>query len=714
MRRNRRKLAAQLLDQQLSQAVDETLTEANYAPPPRSCLFPTSQDPVSALPQPAYFHSMPRELPLPIFSKFDLAAFSHLTVPSTTPPPLRTPTPFRTLPKWCPRIPSLTLGDVWRDSLPTFHDLSSLPEPAEPSSAPSGATRTPCKDLQVWCPIGVGYGRDQSRFFPPRSRSSSEKLGNARGRGVTVRLPPPLACRLHRSDNSVGSSSATPISQHSISQAISAAFTEMNTTGSLPDRRSEQSQCSKLIEACCENEKSKPSPTLPISPCDTLDNTASNTLEQVLEASQTSATAFNQLTPCPNEIVQTTIEAKESHHPNVRCLPQYNDAQPPYELDGRATEIPYVHANSLTGYSNDPDVLDTLPAYEERRDLANSGIGLPIIISSETRDMVGLNELVVDHDIMTPAYALSATNVPLPVSLPATPPATPPLHPLGDMATVRPVDCIPEAEHTHSDAHYCSEQALFSSPASLAQSTDTMHAAVYSSSINIADFLKLGHAKQCWCGHCAGESYDSTNASISSSVTLADQDLAADGDGDLTISLLLHPSESEPDTASDDPELLDCSETTNSLTRNIDDNVATVEDDDWLLFSPATVEPADEPTPSAPTMYLPSSPILHRQRQQRAPAPTVIITSSEQSANEPSDDYIAVAAPTSATTSPTATKMAWHDMFPRRSSSMWKPNPAICEGESFGLGFASARRGSWRWGRESEEEWWDWAVEEEC
>ena len=87
---------------------------------------------------------------------------------------------------------------------------------------------------------------------------------------------------------------------------------------------------------------------------------------------------------------------------------------------------------------------------------------------------------------------------------------------------------------------------------------------------------------------------------------------------------------------------------------------------------------------------------------------------SLDSLSRPSDDYIAVAAPTSATTSPTATKMAWHDMFPRRSSSMWKPDPAICEGESFGLGFASARRASWRWGRESEEEWWDWAVEEEC
>ena len=416
--------------------------------------------------------------------------------------------------------------------------------------------------------------------------------------------------------------------------------------------------------------------------------------------------------------LQATVEAQESQSLAGSRLPQYNDEQPLYELDGRETEIPYVHANSLTGYSNDRDVLDALPGYEERRYLADSGVDLPIIISSETHDMVGLNELVVDHDIMTPAYATSAAGVPLPTSLPATPPATPPLHPLSDMATVLPVDCVTEAEYIHSDAHYCSEQALFASPLSLAQSTEALHADVNSSSINIADFLKLGHAKQCWCGHCTDEPYDlarsGANASFSSSITLADPDLAADGDGDLTISLLLHPSESEPDTESDDSELLDCNEANNCSTENDDANVVTVEDDDWLLFSPAAVKPTEEPTPSAQMMYLPSSPILHRQRQHRAPAPTVVITSSEPSANEPSDDYIAVAAPTAAATSPTTTSMAWHDMFPRGSNSLWKADLVTYESRSFGIGSAEARRGSWRWGRESEEEWWDWAVEEEC
>lgn len=691
MRRNRRKLAAQLLDQQLSQAVDETLTKANYPPQARPCLFPTPHDSVTTLPQPAYFPSMPPALPLADFSKFDLAAFPHFAIASATPPPLRTPTPFRGLPKWCPRIPSLTLGDVWRDTLPTFHDVSSLPEPVESSIPQLGSTPKPCKDLQVWRPIGLGYGRDQSRFFPPRSRSTSETLGIDHSKAVTVKLPPPVACRLHRSDNGVGVSSTTPVSKSSLSREILAAFAEIRFTTPLAAPSSEQNQGAVFTQTSCTDGDSAPIlPTVSDPTEDTLGKLAATTPEDVLQISHISDTAWAK--------EQVMSQAEQQRHPSDRYMPTYNSEQPPYELDARETQIPYVHANSLVGYSNDRNVPDALPDYEERQSLADSGVGLPIIIASETPDMVGLNEMVVDHDIMAPASVTLAAGV----ALPATPPATPPLHPLRDMAAILPVDCITEAEYIHSDAHYCSEQALFSSPLSL--SAETLHEGTDSSSINVADFLKLGHAKQCWCGHCTNEPDDlarsTASASISSSTTLADRDRAADGDGDLTLSLLLHPSESEPDTESDGLELRA--------------NVETVEDDDWLLFSPAATKPIGEQSPSTSTMYLPSSPILHRQRQHRAPTPTVVITSSEPSANEPSDNYIAVAAPSAAAASPTTANVTWNDMFPRRSSSLWKPEVATREQESFGPGFANTRKGSWRWGRESEEEWWDWAVEEEC
>lgn len=235
----------------------------------------------------------------------------------------------------------------------------------------------------------------------------SEGLHNERATGVTVKLPRPVACRLHRSDNGVGSSSATPMSQHSISQAILAAFAEIKNSNPLPNRRSEQSQYSTLVEASCEDEKSKPSPTLTSRSGDKIDKIAANTPEDALKTSQNSVTASNNLTFGPTKIVQATVEARAPQNEAGSRLPQYNDEQPPYELDGRETEIPYVHANSLTGYSNDRDVLNGLPTFEERHYLADSGVGLPIIISSTTSGMVGLKELVVDHDIMTPAYATS-------------------------------------------------------------------------------------------------------------------------------------------------------------------------------------------------------------------------------------------------------------------------------------------------------------------
>jgi hypothetical protein len=710
MRRNRRKLAAQLLDQHLCQAVDETLTKANYPALPRPCVFPTLQDPATALPQSAYFSSTPPELPLPNFSRFDLAAFPHFPFSSTTPPLVQTPTPFRTLPKWCPKIPSLTLGDVWRDCLPTFHDLSSLPEPPEAPTALPGATQKQCKDLQVWRPIGTGYGRDQSRFFPPRNLLTSEELGHETGKKVTVKLPPPVACRLHCSDSSVNSSLTMPISDAHISCAIKTAFAEAINTTSVPDHVSEPTQSSTLNQTRFEEEKSGSVLSTTAKPTGgVFKEDAAITPRDALEASQTSLAASNKSNSCPNVIVQTISEAQQRHGPSDSYSLQYNAEQSPYELDGLETEIPYVHADSLTGYSNDQDALNTVPDYEERRTLVDSGVGLRIIISGDNRDMVGLNELVVEHDIMVPTYAAIAAGVPLPISLPVTPPATPPLHPFIDMVNILPVDCIAEAEHILSDAHYCSEQTLFyQTPLSPAQSTEKSHEETTSSSINIADFLKLGHAKNCWCGHCTDEldkaPHTDEKVSISSSTKLADRDRAAADEYDnLTLSLLLHPSESEPDTESDDPEMLSFSEANVNLKKDENVNVVTVEADDWLLFLPAATKPAEEQMPSASPIYVPSSPILHRQTQHITSAPIVAIASSEPLANEASDEYLAVAAPSTATVSPAAPNLSWHDMFPRRPSSMWRAELATPE---------SGR--SWRWGRESEEEWWGWAVEEEC
>lgn len=492
----------------------------------------------------------------------------------------------------------------------------------------------------------------------------------------------------------------------SIKQAALTAFAEVNGAAFLSIPRFEHIPDSASTTASCDQ-------------VEHISLVEPDTSADLPNAGHTINVLSKDLGKCEDTIAQTMDQAQQRQNLTACLSLHYNAEQSPYELDGLDPELPYVHANSLTGYSNDQSVHDILPAYEERRFLADSGAGLPIVLSSETQDMVGLNELVVDHDIMTPMCASSAANVALPMSLPATPPATPPLNPLSDIATILPVDCIAEAEYQQSDAHYCSEQALFTqTPLSLTKSTEMLQDDPNSSSINIADFLKLGHAKQCWCGYCTDEAYSDSrqeaDASLSSSTTLADRDRAADDDVHLTLSMLINPSESEPDTESDDPELLDLGDTDVTPTNYAHANIEPVEDNDWQLFQPAVAKPVGRRALPASTMYTPSSPILHWQRQNRAPTPTVIITSSETSANETSDDYIAVAAPTTAVASPTATNLAWHDMFPRRPRSMSKADLAACEGERHGCGFPRASGGSRRWGRESEEEWWEWAVEEEC
>lgn len=399
--------------------------------------------------------------------------------------------------------------------------------------------------------------------------------------------------------------------------------------------------------------------------------------------------------------------------------PSYHDAQAIYELEARELELPYVHANSLIGSSDNTDATEIYTSYQTPQTLVDSAVSLPIIRSSEYQEMVGLNELVIDHDIMTPFNAQLAADVPLPLSLPITPLPTPPSHSIGDIAAILPINCVTEAEYENSDAHYQSEQSLFvQSPLSLAQSTAPARDNFDFSSINIADFLKLGHAKQCWCGHCIDKTYDAPRDEAKSSVAslnrLSEENRMDEGDYDYGLSMLIHPSESEPDTELDGGELFDDISKETYPKQPYVDNMDAQEDDGWLLFTPLMPRPAQEHLHPAPPLYLPSSPILHRQgQQQRASTPTVVVTLPNTLVDESSDDYIAVAAPVNVAVDPTAAKTSWTDMFPRRPSSAWKTGLANYE-KAANCGLANAMEGSWRWGRETEEEWWDWAVEEEC
>jgi hypothetical protein len=524
------------------------------------------------------------------------------------------------------------------------------------------------------------------------------------GKGVKVKLPPSVTCRLHRSDNGIESP------RPSIAQAAILSFTERYCMSNPPTPICDQELRPEFIvdkvldtDTCLSSKHAT----------EVVDTTACAPCPRKLKINQDIRTS--QMDLSSGDTMPYDPDRREIVDPSPSS---YIAKQPPYEIDGREIELPYVHANSLTRYSNSSDVAETLPSYRQAQFLADSGIGLPIVFSSEQQGMAGLHELVVDHDIMAPILTKSAAGVPLPTSLPATPPATPPAHALSDIADILPIDCVTEAEHRDSDAHYYSELALFyQTPASLTQGAETLHENANASSINIADFLKLGHAKNCWCGHCTDERYKAPHAmkneSVSSSVTLVDSERADDNDDSLILSLALNPSESGRDAESNASGLLSLGDADTTSVKYEDHDVQAVEDDGWLLFSHVTSRPAEERLSPASPLYLPSSPILHRQSEQRAHAHTVITTPSA-SANELSNDYIAVAAPINSTDNSTAANSAGCEMYPRQPRSTRKTGLVMYGNERMGCGFAKAVEGSWRWGRESEEEWWDWAVEEEC
>lgn len=703
MRRNRRKLAAQLLDQQLSQAVDETLTKANIHPPPlpKRRLPPAIAAPRSILAtapplagepshSPAYLSTTCPELPMPHFTNFDLSALPHILPSTSTPPPVQTPIPFRTLPRWCPKIPSLTLGDVWRDCLPTFFDLSALPEIADGQSEvqKSVAKVEVCRDMQVWRPIGVGFGREQSRFFPSRNRQSAEEDEAGVDGRARVKLPPPLGCRLHASDSDA-------ISLETLPGSTAAQYQHgPNHTMPLPPalERKQVSRASSEVE----------------STQDVIDETVAANLWRIL-----SATPPTRSSPVNSDCRSSPIDA--THYHAAQCHLDDNDCLPPYELEGQEIAVPYVHANSLTGYSNESESIMPPWRYEEPRYAADSGIGLPIVRLSEQYDP-SMNELVVNHDLSDHTAFELAAAVSLPPSLPATPPATPPTQSVSDIAAILPVECVVENEYRHSDAHFQSEQALFlQSPPLKGEAMLKTHNTLDHSSINVADFLKLGHAKQCWCGRCIDEPYFITAEEAEDS-NQASKALTEDGGGDRKgdegsfLSLVINPSESEPDCNLETLDLPSPVDPLMAPARLESKGSEATEDDDWFFFSSATTQDCP-PSPSA--AYLPSSPILHRQRS-RAPTPTIIITSTDTSSQDNSDEYVAVASPTVASPASSGTRSSWLDRVPRRPSSAWEAGLTTYGDEGIGCGFAKALESSWRWGMEDDDEWWDWAVEDEC
>ncbi|KXT05106.1 hypothetical protein AC578_7562 [Pseudocercospora eumusae] len=182
-RRNRRKFAAQLLNEQLSRDIDETLTRANiHAPPYIPLPSPVQGPPLAAMLTPPscatlalWLPPTPPQLPLLDFRNFDISDLPYLSSPQQSPltPPPAMPA---NVPSWFPSIPSLMQNGGWKGEAPKFFDLSSIPERRDP----------PAGNMQL---LRAVQPKKQSRFFPPSSIPRPK-----------VKLPR-IACTLHQCEH---------------------------------------------------------------------------------------------------------------------------------------------------------------------------------------------------------------------------------------------------------------------------------------------------------------------------------------------------------------------------------------------------------------------------------------------------------------------------------------------------------------------------------
>lgn len=515
-RRYQHKMSPQKLDAQLGHAVGSALPVTKFYPwsrlatrsPQASTSAPSSPSDVMTLEasRRSRLPPIPPELLSLDFSQFDLDAFppleaarrnaaysTHATVAAAV----------DQLPYWCPPLPSLTVADVWRDCEPLFSNLSALPKPLEePGVGLKVSDEVNDTQMQLYNPFNDQLWRKQSKFFPPKSAGTWATLK------ATVKLPPPVivnGCKLHESDSGVVELEALPKSRGSFVPDGDS----VEHLAAVPDR-----QISRLT----------PRPqTFP-------DEFASDLLRLFCSPDRQhnwdDAESYRMLT------VDDRIEDRASSS----VLRQRD----PTEIDGR--EVPYTHANSLVGCSNAlgsrrPTSFYKYAVLRYGGSLDNS-VNAPSDLS-DSATAAGLNELLMDTDILNPRSATpsleAAAKQPLPPSpsrivRSGIPPFSNDLRYLLDedptSSTIQQqrqpavselalinsdrseshngphnAAAAGTAEQKAAHAHFISEASLFALPSPLASS-----AALEQDDgiVDVATFLNLGHARQCWCGRGRG------------------------------------------------------------------------------------------------------------------------------------------------------------------------------------------------------------------
>ncbi|KAK0993311.1 hypothetical protein LTR54_011081 [Friedmanniomyces endolithicus] len=466
-RRSQRKMAAQRLDEQLLRQIDFALSKVNGFPtPPSSAPSPIIVSSTGSMTTSwsSYLPPLPPsppQLPPLDFNSVGININSFLEARAARGLP-RPPTPLTLeLPSWCPPLPCLTRKGVWSEGLPVFYDLSSLPEPEE-ALKPQRDPRL-CQELQLWSGKLDSKPR-QSRFFPrtPAPAKPTVKLTSS-------------ACKLHVTEESTPA--AAPIQTTTYADVV-----KKGVDAKLTKHVGDPDETADVLTA---------TPSVGPSPANLW-----NVLADVTSARREPSTDPYLASFLPN--ADDSYQAAWVAHINTM-----HQAPEPVELDGR--EVPYVHANSLTGHSNE---VHLSPYADEHPALSDSGVCFTPLASPP----LGLNELVMDYDIglpySTPPYHVASEEEP----------SQSPRHPSSPqhsliLADILPIDCIQGLDYDGgeqtlqaSDAHFHSEQSLFSlgtapekpTPAPTHKSDNETD-----NDIDIATFLKMGHASHCWCTACS-------------------------------------------------------------------------------------------------------------------------------------------------------------------------------------------------------------------
>ena len=422
------------MDAKISQDVGRTLNQADvYTAPPHTLPRPTPVSSTMTLPSPPTVQPMPTPPQHPpfdfgdLFGDFDIV--NEMRKWALQSGPLTPPFHLPQVQSFRPPQPSSLRSSGKFSNYPIVSDLSKLPEPVRTSKP-----EPRCEELQLWEPKISPQPEKVSRFFPPPPPPKPK-----------VKLPPTRP-KLHQDDTGIQDYQPPDHFDAAGSVELKADDAEMAPMAT-PNEDSEE--CAANLWRILRSPEN--------GTCLTYSDP------------YTSSFAYRW-----NETVFTTPSEGRDHKLGAVGVPA--------ELEN--TEIPYVHANSLTGVANQcASIADT---NTEDAIMFDS----PVCMKPVDELLYGMNELTLDP------YVDTGSTESLP-PLPTSPRLEAVESSLWDAELVNDISDGGEAEWSGSTAHFGSEQSLFDLKSDR-------------NIVPLARFLAMGHAPNCWCPTCDESCWCST------------------------------------------------------------------------------------------------------------------------------------------------------------------------------------------------------------